>query len=125
VNFREKVLPTLTLFSSVSTLLCCALPALMVSIGAGVAMAGLVGAVPQLVWLSEHKATLFVGAGILIVLSAFSIYRNRDAPCPADSAQMRSCLRLRRWVKLALYLSVVIYSVGFFFAFIAGRLANI
>jgi hypothetical protein len=124
VNFREKILPTLTLFSSLGTLFCCALPALMVSIGAGAAMAGLVSAVPQLVWLSEHKVSLFVGAGILIVLSAVSTYRNRNAPCPADPVQLRSCLRLRQWARVAAYLSIALYSVGFFFAFIAGRFAG-
>ena len=122
MNFRERILPTLTLFSSVGTLVCCALPAFMVSIGAGVAMAGLVGAVPQLVWLSEHKVSLFVAAAILILLSAVSTYRNRNAPCPTDPAQMRSCLRLRRWSRVVVYLSAVIYAVGFFFAFIAGRI---
>jgi hypothetical protein len=42
------------LFAS-GTLVCCVLPAVMVALGAGAALAGLVTSVPQLVWLSAHK----------------------------------------------------------------------
>ena len=38
----------LSLFTSTGTLICCALPALLVSIGAGAVMAGLIEAVPQI-----------------------------------------------------------------------------
>ena len=44
-----------SLFASSSTLICCALPALLVALGAGAALSSLVSAVPQLVVLSEHK----------------------------------------------------------------------
>ena len=71
MNLRNSVLHTLTIFSSVGTLVCCALPALLVSIGAGAVMASLVSAVPQLVWISEHKIPLFVFAGLLLLIRAF------------------------------------------------------
>ena len=44
-----------SLLASTATLLCCVLPAVMVSIGAGAALMALVSSFPQLVWLSEHK----------------------------------------------------------------------
>jgi hypothetical protein len=124
VNLRSNVLQTLTLFSSVGTLLCCALPALLVSIGAGAVMASLVSALPQLVWISEHKIELFVFAGSMLALSGISNYRTRNAPCPADPAQMKSCLRLRRWSRGILYFSSLIYAIGFFFAFLASWIAR-
>ena len=49
-----------TLFASSGTLVCCALPALLVALGAGAALSSLVSAVPQLVWMSENKEALFV-----------------------------------------------------------------
>ena len=55
---HRSVLPTLTLFGSFSTLLCCALPALLVSLGAGAVTIGLVSAVPQLIWLLCHIRNL-------------------------------------------------------------------
>ena len=87
MNMRIILLEFLTILSSFSTLVCCALPAALVSIGAGAALASVVTAVPQLVWLSEHKIQLFAFAGIMLVLSGVSAYRNRKAPCPADPMQ--------------------------------------
>lgn len=119
---RKTIFPTLSLFSSLSTLLCCALPALFVSLGAGAALVGLVSAVPQLIWLSEHKIPLFIFAGIMLTISAISHYVSRNAPCPLDPLQAKSCMRLRRISSVILYFSLTIYVIGFFFAFIASKL---
>lgn len=118
MKLRNGAIQTLTLFSSFGTLLCCALPALLVSLGAGAVMASLVSAVPQLVWLSEHKFSLFAFAGLMLLLSGINSYRSRNAPCPIDPGEMKSCLRLRRWSLGLLCVSLVIYAVGFLFAFV-------
>ena len=122
MNVRTILLEFLTILSSFSTLICCALPATLVSIGAGAALASVVSAVPQLVWLSEHKVTLFVFAGLMLGLSGISAYRNRHAPCPADPVQAASCIRLRQWSARIFYLSAAIYAIGFFFAFLLARI---
>jgi hypothetical protein len=121
---REAVMSSLALFTSVGTLLCCALPAALVAIGAGAALAGLVTAVPQIVFLSEHKVALFAVAGILLTASAALRYANRNAPCPTDPAIAASCTRLRRIGGMALYGSMAVYAVGFFFAFVAAELVG-
>jgi hypothetical protein len=118
---RTIILEILTILSSFSTLACCALPAALVSIGAGAGLASVVTAVPQLVWLSEHKIPLFAFGGFLLALSGVSAYRNRNAPCPADPAQAESCMRLRRWSARIFYISATVYGIGFFFAFLASR----
>jgi hypothetical protein len=118
---RTIILEILTILSSFSTLICCALPGALVSIGAGAALASVVSAVPQLVWLSEHKIPLFAFAGLMLVLSGASAYRSRNAPCPADPAQA-SCMRLRRWSARIFCFSAAVYAIGFFFAFLVSRL---
>ena len=122
MNLRNIILEFLTFLSSLSTLLCCALPALLVSIGAGAVLASLITVVPQLVWISEHKIPLFAFAGFMLVLSGISSYRNRSAPCPADPDQAKSCLRLRHLSVRIFYFSSVIYLIGFFFAFLVSRI---
>ena len=122
MTIHKTILPTLALFSSFSTLLCCALPALFVSLGAGAALIGLVSAVPQLIWLSEHKIPLFIFAGIMLVISGVSRYATRNFPCPVDQLQAKSCMRLRRISSVIFYFSLAMYSIGFFFAFIASKL---
>lgn len=70
------------LLASSATLVCCVLPAVLVEIGAGVALVGLVTAVPQLVWLNEHKPWGFGIAGALLAMSGTAVWRARSAPCP-------------------------------------------
>lgn len=119
---REALLSSLTLLTSVSTLLCCALPAILVMIGAGAVVAGLVTAVPQIVFLSEHKAVVFAVAGTLLGASIMFRYATRNAPCPVEPRQALACQRLRYVGGVALYCSLAVYAVGLFFAFLAGPL---
>ena len=113
-----------SLFTSSSTLVCCALPALLVSVGAGAALSSLVSAVPQLVWLSEHKELLFTFAGVMLFASGLLQWRNRTAPCPLDPALRQSCLRVRKASARMWGFSVAIYAVGGWFAFIQPLLAQ-
>jgi hypothetical protein len=101
------------LAASSSTLICCALPALLVALGAGAALSSLVSAVPQLVWLSEHKGWVFGISGVLLASSAALQWRNRHAPCPIDPALARACMRTRRWSAWVLGASAVLWAVGF------------
>ena len=123
MNARAILLEILTVLSSFTTLLCCALPALLVSLGAGAVLASLVTAVPQLVWISEHKTPLFAFAGVMLLLSGIYSYRQRNAPCPTDPSQAKSCLRLRRISARIFYLSLLVYAIGFFFAFLISRIS--
>jgi hypothetical protein len=113
-----------SLFASSSTLICCALPALLVAVGAGAALSSVVSAVPQLVWLSEHKDALFTFAGLMLIASGVLQWRNRTAPCPMDPALRQSCMRTRKAAARMWGFSVAIYAVGGWFAFIQPWLAG-
>lgn len=115
----------LSLFASSSTLVCCALPALLVALGAGAALSSLVSVFPQVVWLSEHKEALFVFAGLAMAASGALQWRNRNAPCPTDPALRRACLQTRKVSRRVYGFSVVIYLVGGWFAFVQPWLAGV
>jgi hypothetical protein len=112
----------LSLFTSGGTLICCALPALLVSIGAGATLAGLVTTFPQIVWLSEHKIALFSIGAVLLLVAGIMQWRARSLPCPADPALATACMRTRRVSMWIYFFSVAMFGVGFFFAFIAPML---
>lgn len=122
VGWRTTVAPTLALFTSFGTLICCALPALLVSLGAGAAVAGLVSTVPQIVWIAQYKEWVFAGAGAMLAAAVLMQWRARSLPCPADPAQAAACLRLRRISAAITSFAVAVYAVGFFFAFLAADL---
>ncbi len=111
------------LLASSATLLCCVLPALLVAIGAGAALAGLVTAIPQLIWLSEHKLLVFGLAGALLLISGASLWIGRHAPCPVDPALARSCQRLRRISTFIYVIAVLAFSLGATFAFVLPLLS--
>ncbi|MDX2275026.1 MAG: hypothetical protein NW206_06205 [Hyphomonadaceae bacterium] len=112
----------LALFGSTATLVCCALPALFVALGMGAVVAGLVSAVPQITWLSEHKPFVFGASGALIALAAWVQWRNRNAPCPTEPAAARACQRLRMISNVVLAVAALSWCVGAFFAFFAAQL---
>jgi hypothetical protein len=107
------------LLASTTTLVCCALPAALVSIGAGAVVVGLVTTVPQLVWLSEHKPWVFGSAALLVAASGFALWRARNLPCPADPRLARSCVRMRRWSSIVFWLAAGFLLLGAGFAFLA------
>jgi hypothetical protein len=107
----------LSLVTSSGTLVCCTLPALLVSIGAGAALSSLVSTVPQLVFLSEHKGWVFGIAAAMLALAGVVQWRNRSAPCPINPALRASCLRTRRWSLQVYLLSVALFAVGVLFAY--------
>jgi hypothetical protein len=114
----KKVISLATLFLSLSTLICCALPALFVMLGAGAAFASLLGIFPQLVWFSEHKGIVFLVAGVLLFANlAMRIFV--PPQCPADPKLAAECTRAQKVSGIVLKVSLVAYLVGGFFAFVA------
>ena len=113
---------SLSLLASTSTLLCCALPALFVALGAGAALAGLVSAAPWLVWLSAHKALTFGTAGVLLVAAGVLQWRARSLPCPVDARLAAACARVRKASVVIYVVAVLFYLLGAGFAFLLPRL---
>lgn len=118
---KQTLLPSLSLLTSAGTLVCCALPALLVTIGAGAVLAGIVGTAPWLIALSEYKIWTFGISGAMLLIAGIALWKARNAPCPIDPSQAMACARLRRTSVWIYWLSVLLWCVGFFFAFLAAR----
>ena len=108
----------LSLFASSGTIVCCALPALLVAIGAGAALSSLIALFPQLVILSIYKIYIFIGAFVMLIISGVMQYRARNLPCPADKKQAAACNRTRKISLFIYFASVGVFIIGFLFAFI-------
>ena len=121
ISAKNLMLPSLSLFTSISTLLCCALPALFVFFGAGAILAGIISYAPFLVVLSKYKVTLFIFSGLLLLVAGYLIWYSRNAPCPADPEKARACKRLRTISLVIYFFSIFTYFLGFFFAFLINK----
>ena len=72
---RDKVLSILTLFTSSGTLLCCVLPAIVATIAGGTAVGSMLSIFPWLIPLSKNKDLIFAGAGVLIALNGYMVFK--------------------------------------------------
>ena len=106
-----------TLFASSSTLICCAIPALLVALGAGATLSTVVSIFPKIVWISEHKIEVFTFAGVMLTISGYMQWRGRFAPCPVDPVLRDACMRTRKASLIVYSLSLLLYLIGGWFAF--------
>ncbi|MGA8103564.1 MAG: hypothetical protein WB869_15495 [Candidatus Acidiferrales bacterium] len=118
----SAVLGCFSLFSSMGTLMCCALPSLLVLAGLGASVASMLSAAPWLVTLSRHKHWTFGVSGLLIAASFMNVYyispRLQRQACPPDNPE--ACEVASRFSKVLLWISATIYTAGFFVAFFLG-----
>ena len=118
---RAALLNYLSLFSSFSTLICCALPSVLVLLGMGATVASLLSAAPWLVSLSRHKIWTFSIAGVLIALSFIVTYLiaprlRQGETCNADNPA--TCGEVSKISRVLLWGSALIWFCGFFVAYL-------
>ena len=117
----------LSLITSLGTLICCALPSLLVILGLGATVASFLSAVPWLVTLARHKVWVFAVSGIPIASDFVYVYwlsprlKARGEACSIEDGP-RACDTATRGSRVALWLAAAIYAVGFFVAFLFAPL---
>lgn len=118
----KKFLDFLTLFASTSTLLCCALPALLVAIGAGSVAASLFSSVPGYAFIATNKIEIFIFAGVMLTIGGVLQYKTRYMSCPIDPNKAIACGASKKLSKIIYFFSLTIYIISGFMAFIAPKL---
>ena len=117
--FRQFLAPTLSLFTTFSTLICCALPALMIMLGMGASLASFISLFPWITNISKYKIEIFILAGLILSFSVILFLRDKYINCPTDPKLAKLCLRLRSLNFILILTSITFYFVGIFFAFFA------
>ena len=107
----------LTLLVTGGTLLCCALPILLVSLGLGATVASLNFNIPGLVFLAEHKVWTFSISAVMLLFLAWMIWRPNQS-CPSDPELAGYCETSKKWNKIVFFLSVLIWFSSFFFSYL-------
>ena len=121
---RGGALSYLSLFTSLSTLLCCALPSLFVLFGLGATVASVLSQAPWLVAMSHHKHWVFLFAGLLISANFVYMYavapklQARNGAC--DLNDPTACHTASRFSRIVLWCSAVLYLIGCFTAYLLG-----
>jgi len=107
---RVRLLTILSLFTSTGTLICCALPALLITLGLGMTLASLTVSLPWLFSLSRYKAIVFLVSGILLGMSFYFIFvrPQKMQACEPGGA----CDTAGKYSRSIFWISVVIYLIG-------------
>lgn len=118
-TFRETGIVAVAMFVSTGTLLCCALPIMLVSIaGLGAFVASATSTFPILVDLRLHKEWVFGLSGLMLIGSGWMVWRPGRS-CPTDPELARWCNTFQTWNRRTVVASSVVWAIGFFAAFLA------
>jgi hypothetical protein len=120
-SIDEKTANFFSLFASSSTLVCCALPAVFVAIGAGASFASLVSTFPFLITLSQYKIYITFFALVMLLIAGYANYRNFNLPCPADPEVGRLCMKTRKRSRVIYYVSAGIFIFATIFTYLVPR----
>jgi len=115
---KETGLSWLSLFAAGGTLVCCALPIILVTLGLGATVAALTSSFPLLVLIAQHKIWVFAGSAALLMLSGWLTFRSARS-CPTDPELARSCIRARVWNRRIFWTAAMLWSIGFVAAYLA------
>jgi len=115
---KETGMGWLTLLAVSGTLICCALPILLVTLGLGATVVAFTGSFPVLITLSQQKVWVFAISGVLLLVSGWLTSRSGRS-CPTDPVLARACERARVWNRRIFFSSVVLWCIGFAAAYLA------
>jgi hypothetical protein len=118
----QTVFGWLGLFGSLGTLLCCAIPSMLVLLGFGATLASFLGNFPELIWLSENKGMVFTLSFLMLGLSYLGQKFSETQACPIDKRE--DCERAKNWSKPIFWVSVLINGIGVFYAFILPKILS-
>jgi len=115
---RAHGLTWLALLTTTGTLVCCALPIALVTLGLGATVAAMTSAFPVLIVLSKYKIWVFIFSAAMLLVSGWVLYRPGRS-CPLDPRLGEACSRLNKWSRTIYWSSVVLWGIGFFAAYLA------
>ncbi|MEE8060075.1 MAG: hypothetical protein V3T17_19920 [Pseudomonadales bacterium] len=120
---QQYTLSWITLVVSSGTLLCCALPILLVSLGFGVAVASLTHSWPILITLAEYELWMFTVSAVLLGTTAWVLWF-RIPQCPSDPVLAERCTQARKWSRGIFFAATIMWMVGFISAFLLLPIRN-
>ena len=121
---QQSALSWITLFVSTGTLLCCALPIILVSLGLGAVVASLTSSLPLLVTLAEYETWMFSVSAALLGITAWVLWF-RPQHCPNDPVLAERCVKAAYWNRRVFWMATLIWVLGFTAAYLLLPIRNL
>ncbi|RDX37282.1 hypothetical protein DZA50_02495 [Kangiella sp. HD9-110m-PIT-SAG07] len=118
MSINSKKWGVLVLFASVPTLICCALPILLVSLGMGSVVASMYGEhFPWLNWFAKYDLITFGVTALILIITGAVLYRSNRS-CPTDPELAAACESAQKWNRRFYWSAIIIWLIGAFSAYI-------
>ena len=122
-QIKESInLGFLSLIASSSTLICCALPALFVTLGAGATLVSIIDVFPELIIISKYKIYISIFALLFLIIAGILIKNASLQPCPTDPNLKDICIKTRKRSKVIYIISIFIFVFASIFTYIVPTL---
>ena len=119
----REALSTAAPIAVLGTLVCCALPIALVTLGAGSVVASLISTAPWLVVLSRNKESVFLLAGLMLATDYWVLYRSKGVACQPGGV-CHIAHPFGRWMRRVFWGSVALYAVGIGAAYLSLPIAK-
>ena len=119
----REVLSAATPVAVVGTLVCCAIPIVLVAVGAGSVLAATISAAPWLTALSRNKEWIFLFAAALLVADYLILYRSNSVACQPGGV-CHSSHPFGRWMRRVFWGSSGLYAIGLVAAYLSLPIAR-
>jgi hypothetical protein len=116
-KLKKHRLAWLVLFTTGSTLVCCALPIILVSLGFSAALVSIVSISPWIEWLSNYDIWVLSITGLILLAAAWSMF-HPGRFCPLDPNFGKLCAKAYRINKVLIAISIILWFVAIFVNYI-------
>ena len=104
------------LIANGGVMLCCVLPAILVSLGLGSTLVTFLDNYPIFIEITKHKAYIFIGVFILLVINGVLIYRSQNQVCEIDEIS-KECDEVKSASKGIYIFSVIVYFISLYLSY--------
>ena len=121
---KALALTAVSLITSISMCICCALPAFLLLLGGGPILVSMFSTFPKLLLLEKYSVLLFIVSGTLITASGIIKWKNRNYICPAAPGAEQSCRKLNCFNRYLYIFTIIIFLIGAFTTFILPKITQ-
>lgn len=104
------------LISNGGVMLCCVIPALLVSLGLGSTLATFLSDYPIFVKVTKYKDFLFLFAFVTLIINAIIIKKNKNKMCDINNLE-KECSEVKTVSEKLYYFSLFIFIISLYLSY--------
>lgn len=104
------------LISNGGVMLCCVLPAILVSLGLGSSLATFLSEYPIFIKITSYKDYIFLFVFFILSFNGYILYKNNKKVCEINNLN-KECIEVKRVSKLLYFISIFIFLISLYLSY--------